>query len=248
MDKNSLMENWFKNTKDMVFFKDLNGKYLFVSDSCKTLAGLDSPEEMIGKYDMEIYPTKLAQSFIAQDKQVKKSGEKLVDIDFVSNDTVGDIVIESVKMPLYDENGEIIGVQGIARDITERYHMQEKMRNSNLRIQTIVDSFPLPYWIKTKDNRYAIVNKSYSDFFDIKINNIEAHNVSTTLTINKIFDEENMEKINKHDAYTFKTQKPSKITVVANIKGKTQKLEMIKMPVSFLDETIQCLAGIAHII
>lgn len=244
MDKKDLIEMWFKTTEEMVFFKDAEGKYLFVSDAYARLAGFDSPDEMIGKSDTEIYPSKLAQSFLAQDEQVIKTGQRTADIDFIGNKDSEDIVIEMIKLPIYDETGEIVGVQGIAKNVTETYNLKENLKN-HLNLKKVIDTFPFPFWIKDKNNQYMIINQAYTDFYGISQEQAKENNVAT-LTINKMFDENSIENIRKHDEYTFKTQKTTKITVNAIINDNPVKLGVIKSYLSIEDEP-PCIAGISYV-
>ncbi len=110
-----------------IFWKDTNGRYLggnleFVKDS-----GLHSIDELIGKNDYELHWQKSTDSFRVDDQSVMKSNapklhyEKLL---MLPNGRT--ILSRTSKVPLHDENKNVIGVLGIYEDITDiKAHAQQ---------------------------------------------------------------------------------------------------------------------------
>lgn len=127
-----LIRNIINTSSDLIFVKDRNLKTLFANE---TFAGLidKKPEELYGKTDFEngwdyesIHgnPAKNIQGFKADDLEALSGKTVHNPFDRVNID--GEIrYFDTKKMPLLDSDGNIIGVLGVARDVTERQHLKQ---------------------------------------------------------------------------------------------------------------------------
>ena len=101
-----------------VFWKDLNSQYLGCNQTFADLAGL-SIAEMIGKGDPDMPWGNEGVEYVSWDKKVISEGVTITDIRESLTDATGrHIWISTNKAPLRDNNGEIIGLVGIFREIT----------------------------------------------------------------------------------------------------------------------------------
>lgn len=108
-----------------VFWKDKNLVYL----GCNTLfardAGFGGPKDVIGKDDSQMVWREQAESFRDDDRKVITSGQsKLLFEETLTNHEGQTITLLTSKLPLRDARGEIIGVLGTSKDITERKQAQ----------------------------------------------------------------------------------------------------------------------------
>jgi len=107
-----------ENTSDAVFLKDLQGRYRMINPAGARF--LDkSVEEVIGKDDSELLSLATAQALQAEDRLVITSGEPRTSEAIITT-TTGTRIYSSTKTPYRDPAGRIIGVFGIARDISKR--------------------------------------------------------------------------------------------------------------------------------
>ena len=115
----ALLERIFDVTPDMVFIKDVNGVYLYVSPAFATMAGFDSADEIIGHNDSEVFAPIYAKRFVAIDKLVM--------------DTLQDRENYKERLP-DDENGR------------ERYCMTSKyVLKNEMGIELDYDFIRMPY-------------------------------------------------------------------------------------------------------
>ncbi len=115
------------NIPDIVWLKDADSRFIAVNEPFGRTCGA-KPEELVGKRDIDIWPKELAEAYRADDQEVMQSG-RTKRVEEPLEDAHGKQKwIETIKTPIRNERGNIIGTTGIARDITERKHMEEHYR------------------------------------------------------------------------------------------------------------------------
>ncbi|HTY23518.1 MAG TPA: PAS domain-containing protein [Desulfomonilaceae bacterium] len=115
------------NIPDMAWLKDKEGRFLAANEPFAKACGI-SKEELFGKTDFDFWPQELAQRYKDDDEQVMKTrGRKSIEETLVHSKGQ-DVWIETIKSPIYDETGGVIGTTGIARNITERKQIAEDLR------------------------------------------------------------------------------------------------------------------------
>ena len=123
-----LLKSIIDATSDWIFIKDENHRYQLVNRSYAEAMKI-SPEEFIGKDDLEIgfpedivkgNPEKGIRGFWPDDQEVMESGQtKIIDVE-PSEIHGRSVYLNTVKVPLLNDEGNIWGVLGYVRDITEQ--------------------------------------------------------------------------------------------------------------------------------
>jgi diguanylate cyclase (GGDEF)-like protein/PAS domain S-box-containing protein len=105
---------------DYLFIKDLACRFVIANRAVASDLGL-TPDDLIGKTDLELHPHETATRFFADDLSVMRSGESLNDIDeFIVDPDGNKKWLLTTKVPLRDDRNEIVGIVGIARDVPAR--------------------------------------------------------------------------------------------------------------------------------
>jgi PAS domain S-box-containing protein len=115
-------------TPDAIFVKDLDGRYVLVNEAAARFIG-KSPADIVGKFDLEIYPAEQARRFIEDDRQVLASGQPQV-FEGVATGEVGEQIYLVTKGVYRDKNGRILGTYGISHDITELQRAHETLEQT----------------------------------------------------------------------------------------------------------------------
>jgi PAS domain S-box-containing protein len=113
-----------ENLSQKIFYKDKNSVYVSCNENYAHDLGI-KPEEIAGKTDYDFYPKDLAEKYRADDKRIMEAG-KSEDIEEKYIKDGQETVVYTVKTPVGDEQGNIIGILGIFWDITERKQTEEK--------------------------------------------------------------------------------------------------------------------------
>ncbi len=129
IDKEMLLRTIVGTIPDLVWLKDANGRYLFCNEIFERLYG--APEaDIIGKTDYDFVSPDLADLFCSYDRKVMMTGQQSINeecVTFVADQHVA--FLETIKTPLRDAQGNLIGILGIARDISEHKKLQEKLQH-----------------------------------------------------------------------------------------------------------------------
>ena len=117
------------NIPDLIYAKDVEGRFLFRNAPWLRLMGVSSADEVVGKTDFDFYPPALAEHYTADDQQVIASGQPLINREEITVDKGGSTRwLLTTKVPLLDTEGKVTGLVGIGRDITERKRAEDDLR------------------------------------------------------------------------------------------------------------------------
>lgn len=125
-------KNFFKQMinviPDLIFYKDTNSVYLGCNKAfAEEFIGIHECE-IIGKTDLDfVEDTSMANFFREMDKIVLDSGQPNVNEEDICMYDGREITVETIKTPFYNENGDVAGLIGIARDISQRIAMRDSL-------------------------------------------------------------------------------------------------------------------------
>ena len=115
---------------DYLFVKDTDCRFVVANKAVAADLGHGDPGVLIGKTDLDLHPVEIAQGFIANDRMVMQTGKPMLDHEeFVLLADGTRRWLSTSKLPLRDGDGAIIGLVGIARDITERKRAEDRIHH-----------------------------------------------------------------------------------------------------------------------
>lgn len=133
-EKYQLLTDLMNQVPDVIYFKDTKGRLIMVNKAHAKGLGL-SPEQVAGKTDFDIFPKKRAEKMFKDDQSVLRTGKPIIDkIERATRADGVDNYVSTTKIPRYDQNGKIIGLIGITRDITSRMQF-EHIKEENTKIE-----------------------------------------------------------------------------------------------------------------
>src|SRR5437879_4343770 len=118
--KLTCMANLLSATEERVYFKDLESRFLFISAGwLAAYAPGRSARELIGKTDFDVFSYQHAADAFADEQHIIQTGKPIAgQVERETYTGRPDAWVSTTKMPLLDDDGQIIGTFGISRDVT----------------------------------------------------------------------------------------------------------------------------------
>ncbi len=126
-----------ENLPQKIFFKDLNSVYITCNENYARDLKIKSAE-ITGKTDYDFHPKRLADKYRADDKRIMES----VTTEDIEEEYIQDgqkVFVQTVKTPVKDDNGNVVGVLGIFWDISERKKMERKLEEYSYHLEELVE-------------------------------------------------------------------------------------------------------------
>ena len=124
---------------DLVWLKDKDGVYLTCNNKFERLYGA-AESEIIGKTDYDFVERNQADLFREYDLRAIQAGVPISNEEWITFADNGQLsLFDTIKTPMFDSEGALIGVLGIARDITERKRNEEALKESENKFRTLFE-------------------------------------------------------------------------------------------------------------
>jgi PAS domain S-box-containing protein len=191
----ALLDSMLKTLPDYIYFKDIESKFLRVSESMVPLFDTKSSANILGKSDFDFHAPKDAKRYFDEEQEIIKKGEGFVDVIRQGRDQDGEELWTSVtKLPMYDDTGKCIGTFGISKDITAIKKLEIEVKNQNKQLHTkqneleqtinelqktqadlkwekslidsLMNNLPDAVYFKDRENRFIMVSKSLAEWFN----------------------------------------------------------------------------------
>jgi rsbT co-antagonist protein RsbR len=130
-----LLNSLLETIPDHIYFKDEKSRFMKVSKSLTEQFGLEGTDGLMGKTDFDFFTEEHARPAFEDEQEIMKTGNAIE--GKVEKETYPDgkiAWVSTTKIPRYDNKGNIIGITGISRDITEK-KLWEEEREKKLEAQ-----------------------------------------------------------------------------------------------------------------
>ena len=115
-----LMEALMNYLPHHIYFKDRESRFIRINKAHAEMFGLRSPEEAVGKTDNDFFSEEHASGAYNDEQAIIKSGKPLIKEEKETWKNRPDNWVSTVKLPLFDHEGKIVGTFGISKDITDQ--------------------------------------------------------------------------------------------------------------------------------
>jgi len=120
-DDKALLRALIDQVPDLLFVKDPESRFVLANNATARGVGLPSPDALIGKTDLDFYDEPEARKYLREEHEIMFGALSFVDVEQCTWDkSAGEKWHLATKLPLRNDAGEVIGLVGCCRDITER--------------------------------------------------------------------------------------------------------------------------------
>jgi PAS domain S-box-containing protein len=127
-----ILDTFMENVPDSIYFKDHESRFTRINEALARRIEVDDPAEAVGKSDRDFFPEEQAGPKYEQEQEIIRTGQPILNLE--EPDGVGHWAL-TTKMPLRDENGEVIGTFGISRDITGMKEAQAALEKAYAEVE-----------------------------------------------------------------------------------------------------------------
>jgi PAS domain S-box-containing protein len=152
-----MLRTLIDNLPDGIFLKDKGSRFIFANQGIAELMGAPDPSALTGKTDHDFYPKEVADVFLADERVVMESRQRLVNRE-ESESMSGKLRWLTTKVPLIDAHGEVTGLLGITRDVTERHEAEEKLRRSEQRYRELLEQAADGIFLRDESGNFLMAN------------------------------------------------------------------------------------------
>ena len=201
----NLIKVLFDSIPDIVYVKNLEGKYILSNQAFLSKMGLASVGNLIGKSDFDFYEKEKVNKSQKEDAEIIKSGHSITDIvEKVTDKTGTEKWISTTKTPLKNKEGKIIGIVSIGRNISDIKQSDEALNQAQLQLKEINHTLEQKVNERTallakSEERYKIIIEKTSQLvYDASVdsNKLNWYGAIEQLTG---FTEESFAKLSKKD-------------------------------------------------
>ena len=149
-----LLKALMDNSSDHFYFKDRQGRFIRNSASQARFLGVAEPAEMLGRTDFDFFSAEHAELAREDEVAIMRTGRKVTkeETNLLAGGPEVCLLIE--KMPLRDNEGNIVGTFGISKDITERKLAQRALAREQYLLRALMDTTPDYIYFKDRESRF----------------------------------------------------------------------------------------------
>ena len=200
--KERTLQNLLDTIPDMIYFKDRSNRFVMVNKAHADAVNM-TPKEVVGKSDLDLFPKDLGRKYFADDTNIIRTGKAIVGkIERAPRPDGGVTYVSTTKMPHYDEDGNIVGIIGITRNITEQMIAEEELHFYKYNLEKLVNERTKE--LEESNERLARMYKLKSEF-----TSIVTHELRTPLTIMKegisLVEDGTLGELNENQKYGLST-------------------------------------------
>lgn len=137
VDQRLVLKTILNDSQDTIYFKNKDSKFILSSRAHANYFGVDNPEDMLGKSDFDFFPEEFAAKTKAEELKIMETGIPIIgNVErWEEYQDRGFMWFTSSKYPFYDDNGSILGIWGISKDITPLKNAEAELERVNKQLE-----------------------------------------------------------------------------------------------------------------
>ena len=159
-----LLSNLMTHFPGHVYFKDRESRFIRISTALARHFGLKHEAEALGKTDFDMFAGEHARQAMADEQEIMRTGKPRLNFEEKETWTDGRVAwASSSKLPLRDEQGNVVGTFGVSLDITARKRAEQALTDSEAFFDSLINSLPQNIFCKDLEGRFTFGNRAFCD-------------------------------------------------------------------------------------
>ncbi|HXG46304.1 MAG TPA: PAS domain S-box protein, partial [Methylomirabilota bacterium] len=161
-----LLRALLENIPDRIYFKDVHSRFLRCSLSMVRRLGLNDPREVEGRTDFDFHPRELAEEYFADEQKILATGQPLINKLERQVDGNGREMWASVtKVAIYNQAGQITGLIGLSRDITQLKETEKALRQAEEKYRAMFENSVEGIFQTTREGKFLSANPALARLY-----------------------------------------------------------------------------------
>ncbi|KAB2838792.1 MAG: PAS domain S-box protein, partial [Melioribacteraceae bacterium] len=137
----NLLQSLLNSIPDSIYFKDIRSKIIKVNPAMAAKHNVNQLSDLIGKTDFDMFGYDHALAAFNDEQEIISTGKALVGKEEKEDWQDGHTTwVSTTKMPLYDNDGKIIGTFGLSRDITKEIVSKQRIKESEALYRSLFEN------------------------------------------------------------------------------------------------------------
>ncbi len=250
LDESDQLNILINNIPDCVYIKDSSSRYILVNQKFIILLKVDNPESIYGKTDIDLYKKEDAEKYLEEDKKILNGKVPSIKRKNQNTGNNNKLITHTVKIPIKNKKGKIIGIIGTISDITEQEEASLQLEEKNKTLEkertlfrALMDNMPDTIYIKNTECQFLDGNPQ-----QIKVTKANTHENLLGKTDFDFYPKDIAEIFYKDDKHVIETGKPviNKEEIGFDADGNIRVKSTTKVPFRDKDGKIVGLVGIGR--
>jgi two-component system, sensor histidine kinase and response regulator len=236
------MDLLMDNLPDRIYFKDRNSQFIRCNMALAKIFGLNAPEEMYGKTDLDFFEPIHAKEAFEDEQRIMR--ERTLIVDKLESYLKGRERIWELttKIPFVNSKDEVVGLVGISHDFTKQKQLEDKLKREKDLLQMLMDNVPDYIYFKDINTKYIRANKAIANFFKTDVNNLIGKADVDFLS------KAAAKKTHKQDLFVLNKEKVliNEVEKLQDLDGNTVWISTTKVPIKDENSQVIGLVGVSR--
>ncbi len=169
MEERDLLHALMDNLPDGIYFKDTKSHFTRINQAQARRFGISDPAQAVGKTDFDFFSEDHARPAYGDEQAVMQSGQPLVGKEEKETWPDGRVGwVSTTKMPLRDQEGQIVGTFGISRDITKQKQAEEAVLREKQYFEALFRNSPVAVSVLDSQGKIVSTNPAFEQLYGYK--------------------------------------------------------------------------------